>query len=194
MIVRSRPDESRILAYLARRRGLSWSYPHVGATLGPLPPGYVVDHSSVRLGQGARVFDRACEALRDWAMFRIGWVEVHPHRPPIAEGTDVALLARAMGVWALFACRIVRVFDEHGAVESSGFAYGTLPGHWLAGEERFLVRWDHADDSVAFDVLAYSRPAGLAGQLTYPLLRRVQRRFAPAALRAMTEAVSGGRP
>jgi uncharacterized protein (UPF0548 family) len=194
MIALSRPDESRIRAYLARHHGRSFSYPQVGSTLNEPPPGYVVDHNRARLGSGPDVYDRAREALRDWAMFRIGWVDVYPPRPPIGEGIEVALLAGALGVWALFACRIVRVIEEHGAVESFGFAYGTLPGHWLAGEERFLVSWDHGDDSVVYDVLAHSRPAGLAGRLTYPLLRRIQRRFAPDSLRAMSRAIEGQRP
>lgn len=193
MIALSRPDETRIRAYLSARRALSWSYPHAGATLGPPPPGYVVDHNAVSLGRGSGVFDRARAALRDWAMFNVGWAEVYPLRPPIAEGTDVAVMAHSLGAWALFACRIVLVIEERAEVESFGFAYGTLPGHWLSGEERFLVRRDRRDDSVVFDVLAYSRPSGLAGRLAYPLLRRVQRRFAPDALRAMAQVASGER-
>jgi len=165
----------------------------VGSSLGKPPPaGYVLDHHRVRLGEGPQVFERACAALRDWAMFRVGWVEAWPPGSPIEEGTTVALLARASGLWSLFACRIVRVIEEYGPVESFGFASGTLPGHALSGEERFTVQWDRAQGSVWYDLLAISRPSNLAWRLGYPLVRRIQRRFAPASLRAMADALKGG--
>ena len=137
------------------------------------------------------MFDRACAALRGWAMSRVGWVEIWPPESPLEEGTTVAVVARGLGLWSVSACRIVRVIAEHGPIESFGFAYGTLPGHVLSGEERFLVRWDRREGSVWYDLLAFSRPAHLVGRLGYPLVRRVQRRFAPDSLRAMARAVEG---
>jgi uncharacterized protein (UPF0548 family) len=187
-----RPSEARIRQFLARRRGLPYSYPDVGSSLGKPPAGYVLDHHRVRLGEGLHVFERARAALRDGAMFRVGWVEARPSSSPIEEGTTIALLARGLGLWALFACRVVRVVEEHGPVESYGFAYGTLPGHALSGEERFTVRWDRAKGSVWYEVLAISRSSRLAWRLAYPLIRRIQRRFAPASLRAMACAIEGG--
>ena len=84
------------------------------------------------------------------------------------------------------------MIEEHGPVESFGFAYGTLPGHALSGEERFTVVWDRAEGSVWYDLLAISRPSRLAWRLGYPLVRRIQRRFAPASLLAMGRALEGG--
>lgn len=194
MLCLTRPTEGRIRSYLARRGDRPCSYPHVGATPGEPPPGYVVDHHRLRLGAGPLAFDRARAALRDWAMFRLGWAEVWPARPPIEPGTVVAVLARGLGLHALFACRIVRVIEQDGAVASLGFAYGTVPGHLLAGEERFLVQWDRDEGSVWYDLRAVSRPSGLTGRLAYPLVRRVQRRFAPDSLRAMARAVGGATP
>jgi uncharacterized protein (UPF0548 family) len=189
-----RPSEARIREFLAGRSGLPYSYPEVGASLGEPPAGYVVDHNRVRLGQGPHTFDRACAALRGWAMSRVGWVEIWPPDAPLEEGTTVGILAHRLGVWSLFACRIARVIEEHGPVEARGFAYGTLPGHVLSGEERFLVRWDRHEGSVWYDLLAFSKPAGPAWRLGYPLIRRVQKRFAPDSLRAMARAVEGGGP
>jgi uncharacterized protein (UPF0548 family) len=188
----TRPSEARIGAFLDLQRGLPLSYSHVGCTFGEPPAGYVCDHNRVRLGEGEEVFDRAATALRRWAMFGIGWVEIRPREAPIAEGTTVAIFGRALGIWSLFACRIVRVIEEHGPVETFGFAYGTLPGHMLSGEERFLVRWDRAEGSVWYDLRALSRPTRLGWRLGYPLVRRIQKRFAPESLRAMTRAVAGG--
>ena len=67
-------------------------------------------------------------------------------------------MARRLGLWWLNACRIVYVVDEEGPVTRFGFAYGTLPGHAGAGEERFLVEWDRASGEVWYDILAFSRP------------------------------------
>src|SRR4051812_7502632 len=103
----TRPSEDRVRALLARGAGLACSYPDVGATAGEPPAGYVVDCNRVRLGEGPDVFRRACDALRDWAMFRVGWAEVWPPGAPIEVGAAVAILARGLGVWAAFACRIV---------------------------------------------------------------------------------------
>ncbi len=192
MLSLTRPSEARIRRFLTEQRGLPYSYPNVGASLGEPPVGYVLDHHRVRLGEGPQVFERASAALRDWAMFRVGWVDVCPAGSPVEEGTTVALLARGFGLWSLFACRIVRVFEEHGPIESSGFAYGTLPGHALSGEERFKIGWDRAEGSVWYDLLAFSRPSSLAWWPVHPLVRRTQRRFAPASLQAMVDAVEGG--
>jgi len=122
-------------------------------------------------------------------MFDVDWVEVHPPGCPISPGINVAVLARVLGVWYLNACRIVYLIDETGAVETYGFAYGTLPDHAEKGEERFTVTWDHADDSVRYEQFAFSRP-NLLTRLNYPLARTVQRRFARDALAAMARAVA----
>ena len=74
-------------------------------------------------------------------------------------------------------------------MERFGFAYGTLPGHAERGEERFLVEWSHEDDSVFYDVLAFSRPNHLLAWLGYPFARILQRRFARDSKEAMKEAV-----
>jgi uncharacterized protein (UPF0548 family) len=187
-----RPTDAQLRDLLARSRGLPLSYPDVGATSGAPPAGYVRDHHRVRLGEGPRDFDRACAAFRGWAMFDLGWIGAWPPNAPIVEGAVVAVVAHGFGVWAAFTCRVIRVWEDRGPVESLGFTYGTLPGHLLAGEERFEVGWDRWDGSVWFDILADSRPAGLPGHAAYPLIRRVQRRFAPASLRAMVRATGAG--
>jgi uncharacterized protein (UPF0548 family) len=70
-----------------------------------------------------------------------------------------------------------------------GFAYGTLPHHVERGEERFCVEWRHADDSVWYDILAFSRPHHPLLIPGYPVARIVQRRFARDSKRAMLRAV-----
>lgn len=72
---------------------------------------------------------------------------------------------------------------------SYGFAYGTLPDHPERGEERFLVEWDRADDSVWYDLMAISRPGHWIARLGYPYARYEQAKFRRLSGLAMQEAV-----
>ena len=67
-------------------------------------------------------------------------------------------------------CRVVYVIDEP---RRRGFAYGTLPGHPESGEEAFIL--DHRDDgTIAFNIIAFSRPASILAKLAGPIGRIVQ--------------------
>jgi uncharacterized protein (UPF0548 family) len=148
----------------------------------------VVDHNQVRLGDGPDVFEQATMALRRWRMFQLEWVELFWPSAPIEVGTDVAVLVRACGLWSLNACRIVYVVDETTPVRRYGFAYGTLPEHAESGEERFCVEWRRDDDSVWYDILAFSRPCHPLARWGYPLTRLMQKRFARDSMAAMRRA------
>jgi uncharacterized protein (UPF0548 family) len=161
----------------------------VGATTTNPPAGYVVDHTRIRLGAGEKVFAIARAALERWQQFRLGWLEASPEDTPIKEGQVVAILARSIGLWWLNACRIVIVVDEDGPVKRFGFAYGTLPDHVGSGEERFLVEWDRAGDSVWYDILAFSQPRHFLARLGYPWVRQVQKRFGRESAVAMYRAL-----
>lgn len=108
---------------------------------------------------------------------------------PVAVGSTVGVLAHVFGLWVFNACRIVYVVEEHGPIETFGFAYGTLPAHVEQGEERFLVHWAQEDNSVWYDILALSRPHHVVAYLGYPYVRRLQKRFARESLQAMLTAV-----
>jgi len=69
-------------------------------------------------------------------------------------------------------CRVVYVIDEP---HRRGFAYGSLPGHAVAGEEMFAVRFDPQDEAVYADVVAFSRPATWWSRLGAPVLVLSQR-------------------
>jgi len=178
----TRPSAAELQGWLAAHASLP--PPDV-----PPAPGEVVDHHRVELGRGAAAFERACEALRRWEMFRIGWVELHPADAPIRVGTTVGVLVRVLGLWSLNPCRIVALVEEGGAIERFGFVYRTLPGHAERGEEHFVVEWRHDDDVVAYDLRARSRPAHPLVWLGYPVARVLQRRFARESMRAMARAV-----
>jgi uncharacterized protein (UPF0548 family) len=172
-----------------RQRELPLNYNEPGCSRGTAPDGYVADSYRVQLGSGAAVFERARQALRDWRMLRLGWVEPCWPDSPVQEGALVGTLARVLGLWAVNVCRIVYVVEEDGPVVRYGFAHGTLPGHVERGEERFLVEWHRGDDAVWYDIRPVSSPGGWLTRLGYPVARLLQRRFGRDSLRAMTEAV-----
>lgn len=102
----------------------------------------------------------------------------------------MAVLISHLGFCSLNAARIVYTIQEDGGIMRYGFAYGTLADHGESGEERFSVEWHRSDDSVWYDLLAFSRPKALLARLGYPLARMLQRRFVDGSKLAMTRAVS----
>lgn len=184
-----KPSNADIQHFLAAQAQLPFSYPEVGQSTGGPPRGYDLDHNRALLGSGPAVFDAACAALRRWQMFPAPWTQILPKDSPIQAGTVVAMLARAFGLWWLNACRIVHVIDEMEPVRRFGFAYGTLPGHVECGEERFTVEW-LADDSVWYDLRAFSRSRHWLVRLAYPLARRLQKRFIAESKAAMQRAAT----
>lgn len=189
MLLLRKPSPERIRDFLAAQARLDLTYAAVGATAGVPPTGYVVDHTRIKLGDGEDVLLAGRAALERWDHFRLGWVETLPPDTPIKVGQVVAVLAQLFGLWWLNACRIVYLVDEQGPVQRYGFAYGTLPGHVEAGEERFTVEWHMADNAVWYDILAFSRPRHLLARLGYPWARKLQKRFARDSAAAMLRAV-----
>jgi len=183
------PATRAIQAFLNSQSTLTFTYPTIGATATTPPPGYALDHNRIHLGSGQRIFQSAKSSLQNWKHFDLGWVKAIPQEPTITPGVTVAVAGKAFGLWHLMACRIVYVIDTEGDTSKYGFAYGTLPAHAETGEERFLIEWNHRDDSVHYDILAFSKPHGFLPRLANPFLRRLQRRFAQDSKAAMMRAV-----
>lgn len=161
------------------------TYAEVGATAGPLPPGY--RHLRVRrtIGVGRDVFARAAAALLDWQVQRRSGARVLA-AGGVTEGAE-ALLRFGPGRLSVSApVRVVYVVDEP---RRSGFAYGTLPGHPVSGEEAFVVELQ-ADDSVVLSVTAFSRPARWAVRVAGPLAGVGQRLMAERYLRSLDRTVA----
>lgn len=193
-----KPNADAVRRFLAAQSTVSpvnpFGYPEVGATRGDTMPAdvvarYNVDLNRVCLGHGERAFVVACEVLRNWTMFPAPWTKILPERAPLATGVTVAMLAHVYGLWWLNACRIVYTIDETVPFRRFGFAYGTLGAHVETGEERFSVEW-HADDSVWYDLRAFSQPRHPLVKLAKPLARAQQRRFARESKVAMQRAVA----
>jgi len=192
MFALTEPTESDIAKFVSEQSQLPFSYSEVGATQVALsdqavtPRGYNVDHNRVQLGRGADVYTRAVAALKQWRQFDLGWVSIAPRGVKIENGVTVAVKARACGMWSLNACRVVYVIDE---ADRFDFAYGTLPDHIERGEERFLIEWNRTDDSVWYDILAFSQPRHPLVRLGFPVARMMQKRFARDSLAAMRSAI-----
>lgn len=190
MFTLQKPSIKAISHFLARQHDQAFSYPFVGVTQGTPPVGYDVDHNRVQLGTGRDTFEHAKAALRHWEMFNLGWVQLLWPDASMIVNSTVAVIAHVCGLWITNACRIVYVQEETGPVETFGFAYGTLPAHVERGEERFLVQWDHRDDSVWYDLLAISQPHHMLARVGYLYVGYLQRCFVRDSLQAMQRAVS----
>ena len=186
----TKPTKQQIQQFITAQRGQPFSYSEVGASRGKPPTGYTIDHNRVQLGVGTETFERAKVAVQRWTMFRFDWLQLCWPDAPIEVASTVAVMIRALGVWSLNACRIVYLIDEEGPVQKFGFAYGTLPGHAERGEERFWVEWHHLDNTVWYDILAFSRPDQLPAKLAYPYVRGLQKRFAVDSKQAMVRAMN----
>jgi uncharacterized protein (UPF0548 family) len=180
-----RPSLGAIEAFLTAQRKQTFSYPEVGATRRQTPPGYTIDHNRVCLGRGAEIFRRATELLNDWRMFDLGWVEVFPKSMRIESDATVAVLVHHFGIWSLNAARVIYVLEE---ARRYGFAYGTLQDHAEQGEERFSIEWS-SDDSVWYDLFAFSRPRQWQARIGRPISRMLQKRFAADSKASMTKAI-----
>ncbi len=144
------------------------TYAEIGATAGDLPPGDRHVRATKIIGAGRERFDRAAAAVMRYGMLRGAGLRVAATAEPAEVGADV--LGR-LGPFAA-PCRVVYVIDEP---DRRGFAYGSLPGHAVRGEEMFAVRYDPCDDRVYAEVVAFSRPAAWWSRLGGPILAAVQR-------------------
>jgi uncharacterized protein (UPF0548 family) len=128
------------------------TYPEVGATAGPPPPGYHHLGFVSQIGVGRQRFEEAADAVMHWGMQRGAGLRVKASSDVVTVGAVVLI-----GLGFLKApCRVVYVIEEP---DARGFAYGTLYGHPESGEERFVVRHDPNTAAVYAEVSAFSRPA-----------------------------------
>lgn len=185
MFTLTEPSAHDVAEFISRQAKQPFSYAEVGATQAKPPAGYTVDHNRTQLGRGAEIYQRAVEALRHWRQFELGWVTIATPDVKIETGAVVAVKAWACGMWTLNACRVVYVVAEDGPLTRFGFAYGTLLDHIERGEERFLIEWNRSDDSIWYDILAFSQPRHPLVRLGFPVARMMQKRFARDSLSRM---------
>jgi uncharacterized protein (UPF0548 family) len=167
------PDQAAAL------RAAPFTYAEVGATAGPPPPGY-------RPAARSRVFRHAdlrsaADRLMTWRAHEGAGLRVAASSPRVEPGAVVLMLLGVGPVALRIPCRVVYVVDEPDRV---GFAYGSLPGHPVSGEELFVVQRSEPD-VVSFSVTAFSRPATTLMRLGGPMARWAQDRVTNRYLRTL---------
>lgn len=187
LVTVGRPSTDALDRLVADLRGAALTYDHVGATLGgELPAGYRHDRWSAPLGAGATAFDRAVAGLRQWESHRHAGIAVHPSGVEPERDAVVAISIPVGPLTLTVANRIVAVEREE---RRFAVVYGTLPGHGEQGEEAFVVN-RHDDDAVTFDIVAFSRPVGVA-RFGAPAARRLQLRATERYLSGLQRFVNG---
>ena len=193
MFLLRQPSDETILRFISSQQNQPFSYSEVGATrIEAVSPGtthlltadYNIDYHSIRLGEGEDLYLRAVKALQSWKQFDLGWVTIVPPQTPVEVGRTVAVQARTFGFWSLSAARIVYLIEEVAPVKRFGFAYGTLPNHVECGEERFTIE-QREDDSVWYDIYAFSHAQHPLVKLGFPVARMLQHRFVRDSLAVM---------
>ncbi|PRY70216.1 uncharacterized protein (UPF0548 family) [Glaciihabitans tibetensis] len=101
----------------------------------------------------------------------------------LLKAGDTANLVSKLGPLTINApVRVVYVIDEP---TRKGFAYGTLSGHPVSGEESWIVERED-DGSVWLTIRAFSRPARWYWWIAYPAVRVMQRISTRRYQRALT--------
>jgi uncharacterized protein (UPF0548 family) len=149
------------------------TYPEIGATCdGVFPDGYRHIRGRARLGRGEQVYAAAVHALGSFDMQRGAGLRVRTRAAMAAEGAEIAFGFGAGPVRLWAPVRVVWLVNEP---LRYGYGYGTLPGHPETGEEGFLVCLG-SDETVWFEVRAFSRPGRWFVRASGPLAALVQDR------------------
>ena len=105
------------------------------------------------LGRGDELWEWASGEVLRWGVKTRSGFEVTPQER-IEGGSRPVIRAHAFGLSISEPVEVVEVVDTPSRV---GFAYRTLPGHPISGEEAFIVHRD--GDSVILTIRSLTRPA-----------------------------------
>ncbi len=145
------------------------------------PLGFRRFEQTVPIGRGDAVWQAAAAAVLEWGTKRRSGFRVSP-AGRVSVGADYRITA---GWGPARVHEPVRVVDVVDTADRAGFAYGTLSGHPVSGEEAFVVHRD-ADGNVYFTLRSLTRQAPRGPwRMAFPLLLIVQRYFRRRYLRAL---------
>jgi len=149
----------------------------------PSEPGYRRSESTAVLGSGDDVWMRVRADVMRWRVKTASGflVSGRVDPGPVSPGERLIVTARVLGVTVREPVEVVNVVEDADRV---GFAYRTLPGHPVAGEEAFIVERD--GDEVRIVVRSLTRAAPQQPwRAMYPLLLVAQRVARRRYLRAL---------
>ncbi|MFD6400047.1 DUF1990 family protein [Nocardia sp. NPDC060249] len=146
-------------------------------------PGFRRFDTTVVIGHGEPVWTAASEAVLRWGIKRRSGFRVAPE-VTASTGAEYRISAGWGPVSVHEPVRVVAVVDTE---SRCGFAYGTLPGHPVSGEEAFVVHRD-STGAVSLTLRSLTRPAP-AGvwRLLFPVLLVAQRFYRRRYLRALVD-------
>ena len=127
---------------------------------------------------------RLADALLNFQVFPPRLATGVLSRRPVDVADTVGLCYHLFpGIDLFFAARVTARFDEKsGGIWRTGFAYRTLQGHPMAGEEAFSIEKDLASGRVLVALRSWSRPQILLARVASPLVRCLQLNAGRAAL------------
>jgi len=174
------PSQKELDSFHQQEKKLPYTYPEIGASATETLSNYDNDYNHVIIGQGEEVWQNAKQVIRDWAHFPAGWTKIYPIAP-LKKDEVVVVMIRLWGIWWKNSSRIVYTWDEP---NKFGFAYGTLPAHFEAGEEAFWVEKNDTGE-VSYHIRAFSKPRFWMARVGYPIARLYQRKFVTQSLKTM---------
>lgn len=168
------------------------TYPFRGATLidhewrHRVPDGYRTYEKSARLGSGEEFWTETSTTLMAWGIKTRSGFDVTPTMSvnlSAARGLRFWLAAR-FGPWRVR--EPVEVIDVIDQPLRRGFAYGTLEGHPVSGEELLAVE-RRPDDTVWLTLRSATGPGKGRWRLAFPLLLVAQVAYRHRYLRALVD-------
>ena len=152
------------------------TYDEVGATspaelLWHPPSGWRHHEETMLVGRGDEVWDEAASGLMSWGVKTRSGFRVVP--TGVLLGAEPDLVAHVGPLRIREPVRVVTVVDEP---DRQGFAYGTLRGHPVSGEEAFIVHRD-AQGEVWLTMRSITRAASGPWRIAFLVLLLAQRRY-----------------
>lgn len=134
-------------------------------------PAFRRSERSAVVGRGDDAWQRAADDVLRWRVkTRSGFLV--DSLAPVRAGQRERIRVRMLGVTIVEPVEVVAVVEDPDRV---GFAYRTLPGHPVDGEEAFVVHRDTAGGDIVLTVRSLTRPAPQQPwRMLHPLLRIAQ--------------------
>ncbi|MCU1517928.1 MAG: hypothetical protein JWQ75_2649 [Pseudarthrobacter sp.] len=171
----------------------SLNYQGIGSTEhGRQPEGYRCIVLETHLGSGPAIYRRVAQGILTWELQRRSGLRVRTESGVVIPGARV-VSGFGVGPFRINApCEVVWVRQPvpGGGPQSSGFGYGTLPGHPARGEEAFEVEID-ARGNVTLKITAFSRHANWFYQAGGLVARAAQRHITSRYIEGARQLAAG---
>ena len=149
------------------------------------PAGRRAYERTVLVGRGDQCWSRARAALLSWGVKTRSGFTVEPASGSdagVRDGADYWLVAAVGPLRIREPARVVAVVDRP---DRCGFAYGTLEGHPVSGEEAFVLHRD--DDGVRLTLRSVTAPGAGRWRPAFPAVLVAQRLYRRRYARALAE-------